>query len=62
MIFQTLFGGESSIPINRPMDEMSWPTSCNGKVVHHTMPSSLQNEGAFHYSIFTILVNSVLSN
>jgi len=27
MFPQSLFGGESSIPINRLVDEMSWPTS-----------------------------------
>jgi hypothetical protein len=44
---QSLFEGESSIPINRPMDEMSWPTSHNGKVVHCIMPFKMSN---LHYN------------
>ncbi len=43
----SLFGGKSSILINRPMDEMSWPTSCNGKVVLHTVPFKMSN---LHYN------------
>jgi hypothetical protein len=48
MFPQSLFGGEISILISRPMDEMSWPTSDNGKVVHRIVPSLLQNVGAIH--------------
>jgi hypothetical protein len=44
---RSLFGGEGSIPINRPLDEMSWPTSQNGKVVHHTLPFKMSN---LHYN------------
>jgi hypothetical protein len=40
---QRLFGGESSILINRPMDNMLWPTSHNGKVFHHSMPFKMSN-------------------
>jgi hypothetical protein len=29
------------------VDEMSWPTSCNGKVVHHTMLFNMSN---LHYN------------
>ncbi len=47
MFPQNLFIGESSIPINRPLDEMSWPTSCNGKVVRHTVPFKMSN---LHYN------------
>jgi hypothetical protein len=47
MFLQNLFKGESSIPINRPVDEMSWPTSRNGKVVHRTMPFKMS---ILHYN------------
>jgi hypothetical protein len=47
MFPQSLFGGESSIPINRLVDEMSWPTSHNGKVIHHMMPFKMSN---LHYN------------
>ncbi len=40
---QSLFGRDNSIPINRPMDDMSWPTSHNGKVVHRTLPFKMSN-------------------
>jgi len=29
------------------MDEMSWPTSCNGKVVRHIVPFKISN---LHYN------------
>jgi hypothetical protein len=44
---QSLFGGESSIPINRLVDEMLWPTSPNGKVVCRRVPSKMSN---LHYN------------
>jgi hypothetical protein len=44
---QSLFGGESSIPINRLVDEMSWPTSPNGKVVCRRVPFKMSN---LHYN------------
>jgi hypothetical protein len=44
---RSLFEGESSIFINRPMDEMSWPTSRNGKVICCTMPFKMSN---LHYN------------
>jgi hypothetical protein len=44
---QSLFGGENSIPINRPMDDMLWPTSHNGKVVHRIVPFKMSN---LHYN------------
>jgi hypothetical protein len=44
---QSLFEGEISIPINKPMDDMSWPTSHNGKVVHHIVPFKMSN---LHYN------------
>jgi hypothetical protein len=61
--FWSLFRGESSIPINRPVDEMSWPTSCNGKVVHQMVPFKLSNP---HYNLweaswlFEVTINSPL--
>jgi hypothetical protein len=39
---------ENSMPINRLMDEMSWPTSHNGKVVHRIMPFKMSNP---HYNL-----------
>ncbi len=44
---RSLFGGESPTPINRLVDEMSWPTSRNGKVVCHKMPFKMSN---IHYN------------
>jgi hypothetical protein len=38
IFLRSLFRGENPIPINRLVDEMSWPTSCNGKVVHCIVP------------------------
>jgi hypothetical protein len=44
----SLYGRENSIPINRPMDEMSWPTSHNGgKVVCCIVPFKMSN---LHYN------------
>jgi hypothetical protein len=43
----SLFGGESSIFINRLLDEMLWPTSRNGKVVRCTVPFKMSN---LHYN------------
>jgi hypothetical protein len=43
----SLFGGETSIPINRLVDEMSWPTTHNGKVVRWTIPFKMSN---LHYN------------
>ncbi len=51
IFLRSLFGGKSSILINRPMNEMSWPTSCNGKVVCHRMPFKMIN---LHYSLWGI--------
>jgi hypothetical protein len=45
------------------MDEMLWPTSCNGKVVHHTVPFKMSN---LHYNwwevgrLFELIVNPPL--
>jgi hypothetical protein len=47
IFLQSLFGGEGSIPINRLVDEMLWPTSRNGKVVRHTLPFKMSN---LHYN------------
>ncbi len=47
MFPQSLFRGESSIPINRPLDEMSWSTSRNGKAIRCTMPFKMLN---LHYN------------
>ncbi len=47
MFLQSLFEGENSIPINRLMDEMSWSTSRNDKVVHCMMPFKMLN---LHYT------------
>ncbi len=44
---QSLFRGESSIPINRLVDEMSWPTSHDGKVVCCRVPFKMSN---LHYN------------
>jgi len=33
IFLRSLFGGESSIPINKLVDEMLWPITCNAKVV-----------------------------
>jgi hypothetical protein len=44
---RSLFGGESSIPLNRLVDEMSWSTSCNGKAVCCTLPFKMSN---LHYN------------
>jgi hypothetical protein len=38
---------ENFIPIHRLVDEMLWPTSCNGKVIHRTMPFMMSNS---HYN------------
>ncbi len=47
IFLQSLFGGESSILINRIVDEMWWPTSPNGKVVCHKVPFKMSN---LHYN------------
>jgi hypothetical protein len=47
IFLRSLFGGKSSILINRPMNEMSWPTSCNGKVVCRIVPFKMLN---LHYN------------
>jgi hypothetical protein len=47
MFPQSLFEGEKSIPINRPLDEMLWPTSRNGKAICCTMPFKMSN---LHYN------------
>jgi hypothetical protein len=47
MFPRSLFGKENSIFINRIVDEMSWPTSRNGKVIHCTMPFKMSN---LHYN------------
>jgi hypothetical protein len=47
MFPRSLFGRENSIFINRLMDEMSWPTSRNGKVIHCIMPFKMSN---LHYN------------
>jgi hypothetical protein len=47
MFLRNLFGRENSILINRPVDEMSWPTSHNGKAIHRTMPFKMSN---LHYN------------
>jgi hypothetical protein len=63
MFLQSLFGGENSIPINRPLDEMSWPTSHNGKAIHRTMPFKMLN---LHYNrwevgqLFKTIINPPL--
>jgi len=43
----SLFGRENSIPMNRPMDDMSWPTSCNGKAICRIVPFNMSN---LHYN------------
>jgi hypothetical protein len=43
----SLFKRESSILINRPVDEMSWPTSRNAKVIRHIVPFKMSN---LHYN------------
>jgi hypothetical protein len=59
----SLFGGESSIPINKLVDEMSWPTSCNGKAIRCIMPFKMSNS---HYNwwevgqLFEAIVNPPL--
>jgi hypothetical protein len=45
--FQNLLKNESSIPMNRLVGELSWPTSCNGKVVRHIVPFKMSN---LHYN------------
>ncbi len=35
---RNLFARESFVPINRPIDVMSWPKTRNGKPVRHTQP------------------------
>jgi hypothetical protein len=56
----SLFKGESFIPINRLVDEMLWPTSCNGKVIRCIMPSMMSN---LHYNrweakqLFEVIIN-----
>jgi hypothetical protein len=47
IIPQSLFEKENSVPINRLMDEMSWPTSPNGKVVCCRVPFKMSN---LHYN------------
>jgi hypothetical protein len=47
MLSRSLFRGESSIPINRPLDEMLWPTSRNGKVVCCMVAFKMSN---LHYN------------
>jgi hypothetical protein len=42
-----LFKGENSIPLNRLVDDMSWPTSHNGKVVCWIVPFNMSN---LHYN------------
>ncbi len=44
---RSLFKGENFMPINRPMDEMLWPTSRNGKAVCWIMPFKMLN---LHYN------------
>jgi len=62
---RSLFEGESSIFINRPMDEMSWPTSRNGKVICCTMPFKMSN---LHYNwwefgqLLKAIINSPLED
>jgi hypothetical protein len=34
----SLFERENSIPINKQLDEMLWPTPHNGKAIHCTVP------------------------
>jgi hypothetical protein len=43
MFLQSRFKNENSIPINRPMHEMSWPTSHNGKAIHSMVPFKMLN-------------------
>jgi hypothetical protein len=47
MLLQSLFKKENSIPINRLVHEMSWPTSCNGKAIHRMVPFKMSN---LHYN------------
>jgi hypothetical protein len=47
MFPQSLFEGKNSIPINRPLDEMSWPTSHNCNAIHRTVPFKMLN---LHYN------------
>jgi len=48
---RSLFGGEIYIPINRLVDEMLWPTSCNGKFVHCIEPFKMSNP---HYNLWEV--------
>jgi len=41
IFFQNLFGKESSILINRPVDEMLRPTTLSGKAIRWIMMSNL---------------------
>jgi len=44
---QNLFGKENSILINRLVDEMSWPMTHNGDVIHQIVPFKMSN---LHYN------------
>jgi len=61
---QSLFGKENSILINRLVDEMSWPTTHNGNVIHQIVPFKMSN---LHYNqwevghrLFEAIVNPPL--
>jgi hypothetical protein len=43
MFLQSPFKNENSIPINRLVHEMLWPTSHNGKAIHHMVPFKMLN-------------------
>jgi hypothetical protein len=47
MFLWSLFRKENSIPINRLMDEMLWPTSHNGKAICCMVPFKVSN---LHYN------------
>jgi hypothetical protein len=62
---RSLFRRQSSISINRLVDEMSWPTLRNGQVIHHIVPFKVSN---LHYNwwevgwLFKVTINPPLEN
>ncbi len=63
MFLRSLFKKENFIPINRLMDEMSWPTSHNGKSIRCMVPFKMSN---LHYNrweasrFLEVIINSPL--
>jgi len=55
MFPQSLFERKNSIPINRPLDEMSWPTSHNCKAIHRTVPFKMLNLHYNHWEVGQLL-------